>query len=270
MLLTCRSTVRSLSTSSAAIARFVSPAATSRSTSQLASGQRRAGGRAPEQRVDARVGRRAELRERVARGVELQRGGVLVAERAARDADELARPRAASYGHRERAPAAPGVAQVGERRRARRRARASTAPRAWATSASSSSRRERGRDPLELRARARRRRRDRRRRAGSPRAAGSSRARCERLGGLRQRAPDRGARGLARRPARAAAARARAAARRPPRLAARYAASAAASSPCSRCTSACAVRAPAGRAARRVAGAPRLPTARRPMRRGAA
>ena len=189
------------------------------------------------QRVEAsEVRRRARARRTIAGGLELERGGVLVAERAAREPDELARAR----GLVRRVELLPQLRRVAQRRparRGRRRRRAATAPRGCATIAPSIA--------LSYARRARSSSRQASRAASmSPAAstistyAGSSRARLS--GSVVSP--------IARRIAAAAASTAalrepelsESRLRLPPdRLASRYASSAAANSPCSRSSSPC-------------------------------
>ena len=166
-VLTCRSTVLSLRTSSAAIALLVSPAATRRSTcsSRAVSPCAVARRRRAAERVDAgEVRRRAKLCEDLAGGLELQRGRVVVAQRTAGQPHEHAR--ASRLVRRlELAPRLPARRSATSAARASPSAR-STAPRACAAIAASiGARGQRSAISSSSPARAARRLRHRRRRA---------------------------------------------------------------------------------------------------------
>ena len=226
MLLTCRSTVRSLSTSSAAIALLVSPAATSAQHLELALGEpvgiARRVARASES-SRARSGAAPSSCERRPRRLQLQRGRVLVAQRAAGEPDELAHA-GRLVGRLELLPHLPRAAK-----RDQRGSRASPSASSTAPAPARPSRRARpSRDPRRSTPSSRQ----------APRAASRSpdgehdldvgrqqpRA-LARLGGLGHRPADRGRRGVVGFPGPAAAGQGPAAARaragsppgRPPR-----------------------------------------------------
>ena len=237
MLLTWRSTVRSLRTSSSAIALLVRPAATSRST-WSSRAVRPWASAAPVSGVEAgEVGRRSQLGEGAPGRLELERGRVVVAERLAR----LAHQRAHARGVVRRLdvlPHAPRLPQRGQRRArvARRRARPSRA----SVPRSPGARRRRCRRSTRAsssQALARGRRRRPRRASPRRRPAAGRRAR-----------PGRSSRPSTRRIVASAASVSPCASRssarpgcgsRPCRLASRYAASASPNAPRSRWTSPC-------------------------------
>ena len=88
MLLTCRATVFSLMNSSAAIARFVFPVATSARTSFSRRLSDPSGRRSGEPREALEIRASAQLLEHAARRIELELGTCIVPELAAGDPDQ--------------------------------------------------------------------------------------------------------------------------------------------------------------------------------------
>ena len=196
MLLTCRSTVRSLIVRASAIARLVSPAATRRRTSTSRAlrppGRERRGGRASPGRARSAA---APSRSNTSRAASVSSGGaVMVAERATRIARSGPGPSPLRTGHRARArlptpgggpPARPG----------RRLPRAARRPRpGWPSPAGAARRATRRVSPGDPPPRGPRRGRPAARAIST--AGSSSLAADQVVGRLGHRTPDRGDRGV--------------------------------------------------------------------------